>query len=275
MANLTIPYYKLKKPQKDEVVMVTFTEHLADSAECIIPEYPNCKGFLSFNDVKQKKHMTNWHKVIPLNKEMIARVEDNKFSHNMVQISLVYINNKSDTNFEEYFIRNKTLISCFKKLSYISSVDIDELWSNIVYEIDALRRSDYDVDDMPCLLNYCNDELENIKYLFDDYDNLYTSFVEFINSIYKEKPYKIISHIEIISNGSVSNTISLLKSRLEKLDFDYTMKYMSTPIFLFESKSIDSTIEHHTDFIKNLIDCGNNFEPKIFIRCNQTEKIEL
>ena len=55
MSNITIPFYKLKKPHDNEVILVTFTEHMKDSAECTLSEYPSCKGFLSFNNVKQKK----------------------------------------------------------------------------------------------------------------------------------------------------------------------------------------------------------------------------
>ena len=65
--------------------------------------------------LNKKKNMTNWHKTIPLNKEIVARVEDVNFGPGMIQVSLAYINNKSNVNFETYFAKNKMLVSCFKK----------------------------------------------------------------------------------------------------------------------------------------------------------------
>ena len=50
---------------------------------------------------------------------------------------------------------------------------------------------------------------------------------------------------------------------------------MSTPIFIFESSSIDSSEKDHEKFIKKLTLAGQSLNPQTFVRCQNTKSIPL
>ena len=174
------------------------------------------------------------------------------------------------------FLKNHFLVSYFKKLAHINNIDINVLWKNIMYKIDNLRR---EYEEMPTLYEFCNNEeyKEEILLLFNDteYENIVINFLKELEKYKKEKPQKIISEIEIISNGDIQNTKLLIEKALETIKFNNTFKYKSTPIFLFESNNSDSTDDDHKKFIGYLIQEGQKMTPKTFVRSQKTYYIDL
>jgi translation initiation factor 2 alpha subunit (eIF-2alpha) len=279
MSSLTIPFYNILKPSNNEIVLVKFTEHKKDYIDGNLQEY-NCKLFLNYSDATKKRNITSWNKVVPLNESILAKVEDSNNLDNIIQVSLTYMYDQEENKkMNETFLKNHFLISYFKKLAHINNIDINILWKNIMYKIDNSRRETYEPDEMPTLYEYCNDEENNeeIKLLFKDtdYEIIINNFLEELNNNKKEKPKKIISEIEIISNGGVQNTKLLIQKALETIKFENTLKYISTPTFLFESNNINSTDDDHKKFIDFLIQEGQKMIPKIFVRFQKTYNIDL
>lgn len=271
MSNLECQFYDLLKPSVDEVVLVTFTAYKDSHIEGKLLEYSN-DVFLNYSDATKKRSVSSWKKIVPLNKPMVAKVEDT--TSNIIQVSLSYIHEESDdsNSIMEQFNKNNMLVSFFKKLSIIGKKDMTELWKSIMYPIDENRRDEYEPEDMPCLLDYCNEEREFVESVFSESGNeeLYSKFIELLDNLTKEKPYRIISKIELISNGGAKNTIALFKKALETIDFDYSLKYDTAPTFVFESNSIESSDDDHKKFVSFLEAECQKLNPKSFVRCLST-----
>ena len=109
-------YYN-EKPIIGENVLVKFTERNESHIEGEIIEY-NYKGIMSYNDATKKKKVYSWNKIIPLNKLMIAKIED-VYDNNSAQISIAY-----NTNMLKPFNDNKILYSSINKICYIYSIFI-------------------------------------------------------------------------------------------------------------------------------------------------------
>jgi translation initiation factor 2 alpha subunit (eIF-2alpha) len=280
MTSLSINFYN-NKPSNNELVLVVFTNLKESYAEGMLCDYPY-ELFMTFSDATKKRKVSSYKNIIPLNKPIVARVDDANYGSNIVQVSLCYIyedktNNDIDTKRKillEPFIKNKILVSIFTKISIETDRNIDDMWSNIVYPIDELRRSEYEIEDMPMLLDYCLQEKESIKDIFEEnkYDDIYMRFEELIDKTIEEKPCKLISNINIISTGGIHNTKILLNKIIDKIKFEYTLKYITGGLYAFESHSIDSSKEDHDDIIQFLIKEANIFEPKIFIKCTEIAK---
>ncbi len=272
MSNLLCTFYDLLKPSSGEVVLVTFTAYKDSHIEGKLVEYTN-DVFMNYSDATKKRSVASWKKIVPLDKPMIAVVEDN--DSDIIQVSLSYLNDDAqNAALMDQFNKNNLLISFFKKLSILGKKDITDLWKAIIYPIDEHRRDEYDPENMPCLFDYCNEEREFVESVFDDSGNseIYSKFIELLDNVTKEKAHKIVSKIEIISNGGIKNTMELFRKAVETIDFNYTLRYDTAPTFLFESSSVESSEEDHTKFVKFLETEGQKLNPKTFVRCIQTPK---
>lgn len=273
MSNLTIPFYQRLKPQDAEIVSVTFTEHKDSYIDGKLNEY-NCRLFLNHSDATKKRKVSSWNQIVPLNKPTVAKVENSNYGNSselgeqIVQISLTYIRDENNDTSAEQFTKNTMLISFFKKLAYYSKIDINVLWEDIMYKIDEHRFNEED-ESRPNLFDYCNIKRDTVvidAFKQKDYNILYNIFIEQLDKAIREKPQKIVSQIEIISNGGIQNTINLIKKAVDTIKFPYTMKYTTAPVFLFETMSDTSSKEDHQNFIQFLINEGKKMEPKTFVR---------
>lgn len=277
MSCLEIPFYDVLKPSNNEVVMVTFTEHKKEYIDGKLIDYP-CQLFLNYSDATKKRKVSSWQKIVPLNKSMMAKVEDVDYADNIVRVSLSYMYDSNENEeLMEIFSKNYQLISFFKKLSHFSGIPVNTLWSSIMYKIDANRRKEYESDDMPTLYNYCDQERDFVKSVFEQEgrNDVVDKFFEQIDLRKKEKPQKIVSNVEIISNGGIQNTKIIIEKVLATLTFENSFKYLSAPIYLFESKSDESSDEDHKKFIEMLTQEGQKMVPKSFVRCQSTVRVDL
>ena len=270
MSNLECCFYDLLKPPINELVLVTFSIYKDSHINGRLVEYNN-NIFLNYSDATRKRSVKNWKKIVPLNKQMVAKVENN--DSDIIQVSLSnLIDNIDNKQNMENFTKNNQLISFFKKLSIIGKKNMTELWKTIIYTIDKQRRDEYEPENMPCLLNYCIDEQEFIKTVFEESDNsdIYPKFIELLDNLSKEKPYNIVSKIEIISNGGIKNTIELFKKTIETITFEHSIRYDTAPAYIFESNSIDSSDDDHQKLFKFLESEGQKLNPKTFARLVST-----
>jgi hypothetical protein len=72
-------------------------------------------------------------------------------------------------------------------------------------------------------------------------------------SLVNTKIYKIQSKFSLITKNSIENTKELLKLTCDNnTDWVFTLKYETTPNFLLESSSENSSQENHDNFLKFL-----------------------
>lgn len=282
MSNLTKPFYTNKKPQANELVLVVLTEKSEEGSnfQGTLVEYL-INAFLRFEDATKKKRVTSWINIVPLNKEIIARVDDINFSEDAVKISLTYMDEKDKD--DSKFKKNRTLSSLVKKIIFElnNSFTIDDviliyndIWEKIFYKIDSKRYDEYEIEEMPMLLDYCIQEIDVLKEYFSENLPFYEKFKESLNELNAEKPYKLISTIGIISSIGASSTVKLLESVLTNIKYKYSLTYdyykedgkKSFPAFVFETASNDSNEENHSSFIKMLETEGGKLNPKSFVK---------
>ena len=282
MSNLTIPFYANQKPEDNELVLVVLTEINEEGSnfQGRLVEYP-VNAFLRFEDATKKKRVASWNNILSLNREIIVRVDNIDFSKDAVQISLSYMDEK-DKN-DDKFKKNKLLVSMVKKIIFEmnNGFSINEvipvynnIWEKIFYKIDSKRHDEYESDNLPTLLDYSIQEIDELKEYFSINLNFYEKFKESLNEFVSEKTCKLISTIGIVSNSGVTTTIKLLKNILATIEYNYSLTYdyykekdkKAYPVFIFETLSIDSNEENHSSFIKMLETQSIKLNPKPFIK---------
>jgi translation initiation factor 2 alpha subunit (eIF-2alpha) len=266
----SIQYYCNTKPQVNELVLVKFLVHKESHIEGKLIEYPECDAFLSYNDATKKKKVISWDKIVPLNRELVARVES--VDGSIIQVSLAYIMDSKVPEEEmrkkllEPFQSNRQLVSIIKRLSLDFNIDYETLWVDIVHPIDECRRDEYDPENFPSLYNYCCEEIDNFNDIYNGNSEIFEKFIGYIEKSKEEKPYKILTKLEIVSNGGVDNTIATLEKALETVHFPFTLKYISAPLFHFESMSDESTEEQHKRFVEVVKSEGEKMNPKTYVK---------
>jgi len=275
MSNLSLKcsFYELSKPSIDEKVLARFYNMDESHFNGKLEEYDK-SIFLKLSDATKKRSVVSWKNIVPLNKPIIVKVENN--DSDIIQVSLCYLNEDIDNKKNmEQFTKNNILISFFKKLSVIEKKDINELWKAIIYPIDKYRREEYESNDIPCLLDYCNDKRDIVESIFknSEYYDIYTKFIELLDNLSNKKSYRIITKFDIISNGGVKNTIDLFKKAIDTINFEYYLRYDSASSFIFESNSIESSDDDHQKLCKFLKTEGDNLNPKTFVRYVSTVHI--
>jgi hypothetical protein len=98
-----------------------------------------------------------------------------------------------------------------------------------------------------------------------------TNVCESIKTIYAKRfdtKCKYTSKIGIISPKGVNTIKDILTQVLDKLSFKYTLNYDSTPFYLFESFSDDSSKSNHEEFIEEL-----KQQSDIFIKVEYLAKV--
>ena len=73
---MNIPFYENKIPSVNENVLVIFTEYKSTHIEANLVEYKMLSGMMTYEDATRKKKVYDWKKEIPLNKLIVAKVEE-------------------------------------------------------------------------------------------------------------------------------------------------------------------------------------------------------
>jgi len=273
-------FYSTKNPTIGENVLVQFTNKNDSFFEAKLIEYPY-HGIMNFLDATKKKKIYSWNKLVPLNKDMVARVDDIDEKSNFVQLSIAYLDEKyskdDDTEKirEKYMIpfnENKSMTGFIKSLCIIHNYDFHYIWKEFIHYIDILRRDYNDENNLNISLwKYFNDNIHDLNEWIDNTSlKSDPTIFEKINNLYNKRneinSYKIISKIGIISLGGISYTQILFNNILTKINYNFNLKYDSTPYYIFETNSNDSSDDDHTLFINNLQHMVSTMEPKIFIK---------
>jgi len=256
-------FYSVINPQVGELVLVQFIARTDSFFDATLLEYPY-RGMMSYQDATKKRKIYNWSKVVPLHKDMVARVDEVDEHAKIVQISIAHL----DEEFKEslslsdiqdklmvQFNENKILDHFITSVSVVNQIDKNQIWINLIYYIDSERR----------LYNEENDEEITLwRYFTINFNmidnwckssNLEDHLCESIKNIYSKRfnnKCKYVSKIGIISPNGINITKDILIKILNDITFKYTLNYDSTPYYLFESNSDDSNKTDHEKFISEL-----------------------
>jgi hypothetical protein len=263
---MTFQYYSRNKPKIGEKVLVNFVKRNDKDSffEAKILEY-KLDGIMIFQDATKKRKIYSWNKIVPLNKNMVAQVDDidNK---NIVQLSIAYLIEKTEDTNESVqenllvkFNENKLMESFIISLTKNYNFEYSYVWEMLIHKFDTQCEDE-------SLWKYFNDNFDNLDDWIDD-KKLLKVVKEQYEKI-KVVNYKLVSRFGIISTNGINATKELFKNSLEKVNYKYTLKYQSTPYYLFETCSDDSNKENHEEFIK-LLEKNKN----IFIKIDYIGKI--
>ena len=271
-------FYNAELPTKGDLVLVQFTKRNDSFFEAILLEY-KCSGMMNYKDATKKRRISSWNKIIPLNKNMVARVEEVDSSSKIVQLSIAYleVDTTEDLTPEQIqsklmveFTENKIMESFIKSVCIVNSYDFNEIWTTLVYYIDSLRtESNEEESENISLWNYFKANLDAIDDWLDEL-SLDRTIGDAIKELYEKRTEesicKITSRIGIISPKGVNLTKTLLEMTLSSIPFPYTFKYDTAPYYSFESSSDTSSNDDHTKFIKQLELNASKMTPKVFIK---------
>lgn len=277
-----INYYSVEDPEQDELVLATFTEN-NDVFFGKLEQYQGYSCMMNYQDIVKKRKITSWTKYVPLNKTMIVKVEDVDTEKKIVQTSIVYLGEhfkeqlttqQIQEKLMEQFNENNHMENFIKSFCISHNYDIKDIWTTLIYHIDQLRR-DNDEDSIPSLWKYFTDNIDDLDEWISECELdeiIGTEMRELYNKKNKESPKRIVSKFGIISSGGINLTKDLLTKILKDITFEYTLKY-TTPYYLFESSSENSTQKNHEKFIKMIEQEANKIEPKVFIKQDFIAKI--
>lgn len=273
-------YYANINPTIGELVLVTFSSRTESFFDAKLMEYPY-RGMMSYSDASKKRRISSWNKIIPLNKLMVARVDEIDTKAQIAQISIIYLDdyvddkNLSVTDIQKklmvQFTENKILESFIKSLCIQTTCKYEIIWQTLIHYIDTKRRifNDEQEEDPISLWKYFCDNISDLSYWCLE-SNISDEIREIIYALYikrtEETIKKINSKIKIISPNGISHTHKLLDTCLKKITFKYTFKYMTTPDYILESSTEDSSIADHKKIIDILKIESQKMTPKVFIQ---------
>ena len=237
--------YHNQVPELNENVLIKFTKRHESHFEGNLLEY-KYDAIMSYNVATKKKKIFSLNKILPLNKILIAKVED-VFENNIVQVSLAYNDNNLKDQLKP-FNDTKILISLIKKLANQYNLSFNVFWQKIIHPIDKERKEENSNNlyeffkENTILVN------ELIKKNYENYDEI----INYINLNIITNNNKLKSKIGLISLNGIENIKNTIFKIVNEYKFNYSFKYDSTPYYILESNSIDSTIEDHNNFINSL-----------------------
>jgi len=256
-------YYSVINPVVGEFVLVHFIERTDSFFDAKLLEYPY-RGMMSYQDATKKRKIYNWNKVIPLNKDMVVRVDEVDEQSKIVQISISHLDDefKESLSLSEIqeklmvpFNENKLLDHFIKSISVVNQIDKNILWTKLIYYIDSQRREyNDDNDEEITLWKYFNDNFQLIDSWCETV-GIETSVCLSIKTIYAKRfdtKYKYTSKIGIISPNGINVTKDILSKILNNLKYNYTFNYDSTPYYLFETFSDETSLSDHQQLVDEL-----------------------
>jgi hypothetical protein len=192
---MDIQIYENKLPVIEEHVLVIFTEYNDTHIEAELVEYSSLKGMMIYEDATRKKKVYDWKKELPLNKTMVAKIEE-IISDSYVKLSTGYFNQKLNPielrkELIKPFSDNKVLTVIIKKICRNNNLDFNEFWSKVIYKIIKEKKKndlngsilDYISENKDIFKNIIKDNyLENYEKIMDDYQNSMSNKINKIQS---------------------------------------------------------------------------------------------
>ena len=275
-------YYSNNIPNINENVLIKFNEKSNFFFKGNLVEY-DYECFMNFSDASKKKKVVNWNKIVILNKNIVGKVI-NIDEKNIVQISIIYLNDNLDTipnnisdktNIQDklmiYFNNNKKLYHFMKSFCIAYEYNFINLWSTLIHYIDTLKKIN---NENISIWEYFNNNISllNDWFITCELDlNIYSNLTKYYNDKIIH-PYKISSKFGIIINDDITIVKNLLHENTKDLLYKFELIYISAPYYIFETFNIDSNTTDHDNFIKNLLESSKKITD-IFIKVEYIAKI--
>ena len=238
-------FYKKLYPNKNDNVLVKFNMK-EDYVEGELLEYDNIKGIMILQDATKKKKIKSWNNIIS-KRPMVARVEEVDIEKNLIQLSIAYYTEEqTQEKLLEYFNKNTIFVDFIKSCCIKFNYDFDTIWKTYVYDIHDMKQ-DENIWDF-----FCN----NI-----DTINIEDNIKEALKIKIKKKEETVKTEINIISLDGIESVKKLLESTHEIMkNYEYNLKYISTPRYILETQNIDDA-KNYIETLKT-----NNKNKNIFIK---------
>jgi translation initiation factor 2 alpha subunit (eIF-2alpha) len=219
---------------------------------------------MSYQDATKKRKIYNWSKVVPLNKDMVARVDEVDEHAKIVQISMARLDEefKETLSLSEIqeklmipFNENKLLDHFINSISVVNQIDKNNLWTKLIYYIDSQRRDHNDENEEDLSLWKYFSTNFNLIDTWCDHTGIEVSLCDSIKQIYAKRfnvKFKYVSKIGLISPNGINVTKDILNKLLNSLSYKYELKYDGTPYYFFETFSGETTLLDHENFFEEL-----------------------
>jgi len=251
--------YSSKYPKINDSVVVVFMNRNESHFEGKLIEYGDMTVIMSYNDATKKKKVHSWNKLVPMNKPILARVEEVNEESEWIQVSIAYNQKIKEGDEDElkFYNENKSLISLINKICINNNINFNKFWIDVMHEIDKKRIEESDED----LYGYFNSNLdlyeEIVKSKYENYENIINS----THSNIVKKVYKIVSKVGIISTSGLSKTQDMFKRLIEENnEWEYKIKYDTTPFYIVESFSNNSSNTNHEELITKLNNISKEYK---------------
>ena len=270
-----LQFYSNEHPVEGEIVLVQFTKKHEGFFDAILMEYIGYNGLMNFQDASKKRRISSWADIVPIGRNMAAHVESVDMKTRIVQLSIVYFEDKEEEASEtrkKYMIpfnENKSMVGFITSFCIITKLEFSEIWINFIHYIDS-QRQEY------------NDEEEEEKslwiYFVDNFNDMIDIWFEetelqsndIIKELFKKRTekidYKITTKISIISLGGISNVQKLLQTVFDTIDYEYNFYYDTTPNYIFETNLEYITDSNHKRFVEDIKKEATKYNPQIFIK---------
>ena len=270
-----IQFYSNEDPIINETVLVKFTAMKDGFFDGELLEYPGYTIIMTNQDATKKRRVYSWSKIVPLEKNMIAMIENVNIKQKTAQVSIAYFEDMEEGIQEKLmkpFLENKVMINFIISLCVVHKYEFNMIWEKLMHYIDTLRQEyneELEKDEHVTLWKYFCDNIDELEEYVEECElekDVYTNIKELYDKRMSVAPHNITTKIGIISPGGVSYTKTLLSKVLGTIKFKYTFKYESTPNYILESSSADSNENDHTRIIKMLETEASKSNPKVFVK---------
>jgi translation initiation factor 2 alpha subunit (eIF-2alpha) len=271
-----LQFYSNEHPTEGEIVLVQFTKKHEGFFDATLMEYIRYNGLMNFQDASKKRRISSWADIVPIGRNMAARVESVDMKTRIVQLSIVYFEDKEEDAIEtrkKYmmpFNENKSMVGFITSFCIISKLEFSEIWTILIHYIDS-ERQEYNDDE--------GEEKSLWIYFVDNFNDMIDTWLEethlldvsdIMKELFKKRTekidHKITTKISIISLGGISNIKILLQSVLDTIDYEYNFYYDTTPNYIFETNLEYITDVNHKQFVEDIKKEATKFNPQIFIK---------
>ena len=275
-------FYSTADPEMNEIVLVIFNTIRDGFFDANLLEYPDYTGIMNFKDATKKRRVTSWNKIVPLNKEMIAYVEDVNKQSKTVQLSITYLEEEDEKEKEKnmmVFEDNKKMEKFINSICIVNNYDFTEIWTKLIHYIDTLRM-EYNEDENEdeediTIWKYFNDNIDSLEQWIKDSEltsETYNELGNMIKGLYDKKnitaPQKIINKFSTISSNSIVHTKKLFENTLKLCNHDFKIKYVAGSNYTLESESYNILNDDHMKFLKLLESESQKCDPKVYVKIN-------
>ena len=261
-------FYSDNNPKLDELVLCIVKERNQEDnvIKLYLSDY-NVNAIMSYKKATNKKKVRSWNNIIPLNKEIICKVESISVKNDecFIELSKAYIDLTSDyvMKFKEEQKSNYKLKAIFKMLDSIyEDFNYKNSWENIVHPYDELRKKE-------------KSELFLFEFILTKFDDFISKFNKdqqehinkFLNKSKKRKNNKFKTKFGLYSKY-YNNTIDIIRESLQDLD-DVDVKIDKVPYF-FVYGSRESIEKFCIKLLKN-----SSKEDKSYLLENSLEDFKI